>query len=79
LAGAGGAAAWLMTSEHGSAHAFAIAAAYGVLVLHNELFARRIAAGRLDVRSTYRWAMRTSMVSTAGFLCFIGLQLAGAV
>jgi 1,4-dihydroxy-2-naphthoate octaprenyltransferase len=75
---AGAAGAWLMGRNFGSLDAWAIAAAYGVLVLYSELFARRLAAGRLDLRSTYRWAMRTSMVSTMGFLCFIGLQLARA-
>jgi 1,4-dihydroxy-2-naphthoate octaprenyltransferase len=75
LIAAGAAAAWLMALEYGSVDAVVIAAAYSVIVIHNELFARRIAGGRLDLRSTYRWAMRTSLISTMGFLCFIGFQL----
>jgi 1,4-dihydroxy-2-naphthoate octaprenyltransferase len=75
LAGAGAAAAWLMAGEYGIVDASVIAAAFIALVIHNELFARRIAAGKLDLRSTYRWAMRTSLVSTLGFLSFIGSQL----
>jgi hypothetical protein len=46
-----------------------------MVIAHNELFARRIAAGKLDLHTTYRWAMRTSIVSTGGFLCFILFQL----
>jgi 4-hydroxybenzoate polyprenyltransferase len=75
LAVAGAAAAWLMAEEYGSLDALVIGAAYGALVLHNELFASRLAAGNLDLRSIYRWAMRTSLVATLGFLCFIGFQL----
>jgi 1,4-dihydroxy-2-naphthoate octaprenyltransferase len=73
LAGAGAAAAWLMARDYGSGDAVAIAVAYCALIVHNELFASRVA--KLDLRSTYRWAMRTSMVSTAGFLSFVGFQL----
>jgi 1,4-dihydroxy-2-naphthoate octaprenyltransferase len=75
LTAAGAAAAWLMAEEYGMLDAFAIAAAYSALVLHNELFAKCIAARKLDLRATYRWAMRTNLVSTTGFLCFIGFLL----
>lgn len=75
LAGAGAAAAWLMMRQYGSGDAVFIAAAYAALILHNELFASRLRASTLDLRTTYRWAMRTSMLSTAGFLCFILFQL----
>jgi 1,4-dihydroxy-2-naphthoate octaprenyltransferase len=75
LIAAGAAAAWLMALEHGSVDALVIAAAYGLIAVHNQRFAARIAGGRLDLGSTYRWAMRTSRVSTLGFLCFIGFQL----
>jgi 4-hydroxybenzoate polyprenyltransferase len=72
---AGAAAAWLMARLFGFPDAVLIAAAYGAVIAHNEMFAARIAASRLDLGTTYRWAMRTSIVSTAGFLCFIAAQL----
>lgn len=73
LIGAGAAATWLMAAEVSGGNAALIAAAYGAVIVHNELFARRIAG--LTIDSSYRWAMRTSLVSTAGFMVFIALQL----
>jgi hypothetical protein len=64
-----------MAVEHGSVDALVIAVAYGLIAVHNQRFAARIAGGGLDLGSTYRWAMRTSLVSTLGFFCFIGFQL----
>ncbi len=74
LAAAGASAIWLMSREFELADAVVIAAAFGAVVTHNELFASRLAGASLDLEGTYRWAMRTSTVSTAGFLLFIALQ-----
>jgi 1,4-dihydroxy-2-naphthoate octaprenyltransferase len=75
LFAAGAAASWLMGERFGLADAAFMVAAYAMVIGHNELFARRITAGKLDLHATYRWAMRTSIVSTVGFLCFILFQL----
>jgi 1,4-dihydroxy-2-naphthoate octaprenyltransferase len=75
LALAGAAGAWLMARKFGLFDAAILAAAYAGIIAHHEMFAARIAASKLDLRSTYRWAMRTSIVSTGGFLCFMTVQL----
>jgi 1,4-dihydroxy-2-naphthoate octaprenyltransferase len=75
LLAAGAAASWLVAGRFGALDAILIAGAYAAAIAHNELFAERMAAGRLDLRATYRWARRTSFISTAGFLAFIAYQL----
>lgn len=78
LAGAGMAATWLMAQTGKPAGVILIAAAYLGILVHNELFARRIGANKLDVTGSYRWAMRTSFMSAAGFLLFIVVQISAA-
>ena len=78
LAGAGVSAVWLMSWTGKPLGALLIVTAYVGIVSHNELFARRLAENKLDVQASYRWAMRTSFMSTAGFLLFIAVQLFAA-
>jgi len=72
---AGAIATWLVAKEFGAIDALLIAAAYAAIIGYNELFAHQLRAGTLDVRITYHWAMRTSIIATAAFTAFIAHQL----
>jgi 1,4-dihydroxy-2-naphthoate octaprenyltransferase len=74
LAAAGVAATWIIARECGPADAMLIAAAYGGIVLHNEMFAGALARNGLTDLEIYRRAMRTAYVSTGGFLAFLLVQ-----
>lgn len=77
LLAAGALATWLVGIVSGALGTLLIAGAYAAIIGYNELFAHRIRTAALDVQTSFRWAMRTSIVATGAFMAFIAHQLLG--